>query len=103
MALSSVLQLASVMKAFLIWVAKEPEVTYGPEVLQLVHAIAPERRLIIDTATQQRPDIPALVAETAASEQADTVYIVSNPQLTDQIWRSCGERGIVAFGPIWDS
>ena len=102
-ALSSVIQLAGVMKTYLIWVAKEPEATYGAEVLRLVHAVAPERRLIIDTACQERPDIPALVAERAGLEQADTVYIVSNPQLTDQIWHACDEKGIAAFGPIWDS
>ena len=102
-ALSSVIQLASRVKTYLIWVAKEPETTYGPEVLRLVHSIAPDRRLIIDTASQARPDIPALVVERAGIERADSVYIVSNPELTQQIWRACGASGVKAFGPIWDS
>ena len=99
-ALSSVIQLAG---GFLIWVAKEPEESYGPEVLQLVHSIGPERRLIINTAGQHRPDIAALVTERAGAQKAEVVYIVSNPKLTDQIWRACKAKGIAAFGPIWDS
>ena len=98
-ALSSVIQLAGVMKTYLIWVAKEPEATCGAEVLQLVHAIAPERRLIIDTACQQRPDIPALVAERAGLEQADTVYIVSNPQLPTRSGTRATRRASPPSGP----
>ena len=103
MVLSSTIQLAKRIETHFIWIAKDMDNTYGPEVMGLVDLIAPDNKTLVDTAHQERPDIPVLVQRKAKQMKPDAIYIISNPELTRTVWQACKGQGIKCFGPIWDS
>ena len=86
--------------AQLIWVCRDPEKWFSPElyqaVLRLPHAI------VINTAAG-RPDMVALAAQSYHEFGSELVYLTSNPKGTRQLMTGLKKHGIPAFAPIWDS
>lgn len=89
---------------FLIWCGSDQEKTFGPTISRLIYDnIGPERRILWDSKKEgKRPDIMQLVADAYHSWGAEVVMITSNMSGNDELMQGCRERGIPAFGTLWD-
>lgn len=85
-----------------IWSTPSPEVTYGKGICDAVHAVDQEA-VIIDTRKEKRPDLVQRAWELYCREEAEAVFIISNPKLTRKVVYGLEGRGVPAYGPIWDS
>ena len=85
-----------------IWVARDPESTYGAEIINAVLR-ADRRAIIVDTKKIGYPDMPALTFAAYESFGAEAVMLVSNPAVTANVVFEMESRGVPAFGPIFDS
>jgi len=56
-----------------------------------------------DTRKLGRPKMMKLIPELVERHKSEVVFVTSNPQGTADIIRGCSKRGIVCFGPVWDS
>ena len=56
-----------------------------------------------DTRIMGRPKVMKLIPELVQRHKSEVVFVTSNPQGTADIIRGCTKRGIVCFGPVWDS
>ncbi|KAK3686789.1 hypothetical protein LTR37_019468 [Vermiconidia calcicola] len=86
----------------IIWSARFPETTYGPEIMKAVLR-ADRRAMIIDTKKTGTPDLPALTYAMTKTENAEAVVVISNPTVTKKVVFEMEARGVAAFGPIFDS
>ncbi|KAJ5090942.1 hypothetical protein N7532_009626 [Penicillium argentinense] len=86
----------------LIWQTRNPNKTYGPDVLGLVHQLDPNP-LLIDTGSSGRVNMVPIIQELARDFDAEAVCVISNPYLTKKIVFELKESGVPAFGPIFDS
>lgn len=95
-------------KTRIIWSAPSPEKTFGDGVLGMVKTVDPEA-MVIDTrktnkeGKKERPDLVRLAYEMFMGEQAEAVFVISNPNLTRKVVYGLESRGVPAFGPVWDS
>ena len=85
-----------------IWSTPSPYATYGSEILGMVRDVDP-RAVVWDTRTAGRPDLLRMAWDVYVSEQAEAVFVISNPKLTRKVVYGLSSRGVPAFGPIWDS
>ncbi|KAI6717197.1 hypothetical protein JHW43_000372 [Diplocarpon mali] len=85
-----------------LWSAPAPRRTYGPEICDAVRAVD-ARAVIVDTRTEGRPDLVAMAWRLYRAEEAEAVFVISNPQLTRKVVYGLEARGVPTFGPIWDS
>ncbi|KAF5866930.1 hypothetical protein ETB97_008736 [Aspergillus alliaceus] len=85
-----------------LWQTRNPNRTYGREVLSLVQQLDPNP-LIIDTNSSGRVDMVPIVQELVREFDAEAVCVISNPGLTKKIVFELEARGVSAFGPIFDS
>jgi hypothetical protein len=85
-----------------IWAARDPENTYGAEIINAVLR-ADRRAIIADTKKTGYPDMPALMYAAYESFGAEAVMVVSNPAVTAKVVFAMESRGLPAFGPIFDS
>jgi hypothetical protein len=85
-----------------IWSTPNPLQTYGEGIVQAVKDVDP-RALIWDTRKEGRPDLVRMAYEMYIAEQAEAVFVISNPKLTRKIVYGMESRGVPAFGPVWDS
>jgi hypothetical protein len=86
----------------LVWVTRDPERTYGADLVAEVRAAQPDAE-IWDTDQLGKPDVLALAYRTYVESGADAVICISNRTVTWQVVTGLERRGIPAFGPIWDS
>lgn len=86
----------------LIWQTRNPNRTYGPDVLNLVRQLDPDP-LLIDTGNSGRVDMVPIVQELAREFDAEAVCVISNPRLTKKVVFELKASGVPAFGPIFDS
>lgn len=86
----------------LVWVTKNPRRTYGDSFVDEIEAAQPDA-LIWDTGAQGKPDVLQLAYAAYVESGAEAVVCVSNKTVTWQVVHGLEERGIPAFGPIWDS
>jgi hypothetical protein len=86
----------------LVWVTKNPRLTYGDAFVDEIEAAQPDA-LIWDTGARGKPDMLALTHAAYVQSGAEAVICVSNRTVTSQVVHSLERRGIPAFGPIWDS
>ncbi|MDM4722291.1 hypothetical protein QTQ03_22875 [Micromonospora sp. WMMA1363] len=94
--------LADEVPSHLVWVVRSPRVTYGDTLVDEILAARPGAT-IWDTATDGKPDMVALADEACREHGAEAVICISNKKLTWQVVRGLEERGIPAYGAIWDS
>jgi hypothetical protein len=85
-----------------IWSTPSPLTTYGEGIINAVKDVDP-RALIWDTRKEGRPDLVRMAYEMYVAEQAEAVFVISNPKLTRKVVYGMESRGIPAFGPVWDS
>ncbi|MCA0378321.1 MAG: hypothetical protein LCH36_02620 [Actinobacteria bacterium] len=88
--------------ARLVWVTKDPQPTYGEELVNEVKTAQPEA-VIWNTTDQGKPNVFELSYDAYVAAGADAVIIVANKSVTDHVVNEFERRGIPAFGPIWDS
>ena len=86
----------------LVWVTKNPRSTYGDAFVDEVEAAQPDA-LIWDTDAMGKPDVVQLAYAAYVVSGAEAVICVSNRTVTWRVVHGLEERGIPAFGPIWDS
>lgn len=85
-----------------IWQTRNPNKTYGRDVVSLVRQLDPNP-LIIDTVSSGRVDMVPIVQELIREFDAEAVCVISNPVLTRKIVFELEASGVPAFGPIFDS
>jgi ketopantoate hydroxymethyltransferase len=56
-----------------------------------------------NTDARGKPDVLALAYEAYATTGAEAVVCIANRHVTWQVVHGLEQRGIPAFGPIWDS
>jgi hypothetical protein len=85
-----------------IWSTPNPLKTYGEGIVNAVKDVDP-KALIWDTRRQGRPDLVRMAYELYKAEEAEAVFVISNPKLTRKVVYGMESRGVPGFGPIWDS
>lgn len=88
--------------ARLVWVTKNPRLTYGEGFVDEIHAAQPDAT-IWDTSAHGKPDVLQLAYDAYLETGAEAVICVSNRSVTAAVVHGLEQRGIPAFGPIWDS
>jgi hypothetical protein len=86
----------------LVWVTKNPRLTYGDAFVDEIEAAQPDA-LIWDTGARGKPDVLQLAYAAYVESGAEAVICVSNRDVTSNVVHNLERRGIPAFGPIWDS
>jgi hypothetical protein len=94
--------LDSSVPARLVWVTKNPRLTYGDAFVDEIHAAQPDAT-IWDTGALGKPDVLQLAHDAYVESGAEAVICVSNRTVTWQVVHGLERCGIPAFGPIWDS
>lgn len=88
----------------LLWIGGNIEETYGAELMALIRKAIPEDRFtLFDTKKQGRPDTVQLIDDIYRKIDAQVVFITSNPKGTEEFVNGCNNRGMTAFGPLFDS
>jgi hypothetical protein len=85
-----------------LWSTRNPQLTYGKEVLDAVRRADPNA-LIYDSTICGRMDLAQLAYDLYRESQAEAVIVISNKALTYSVVQSLECRGVASFGPIWDS
>lgn len=88
--------------AQLVWVTRHPERTYGTELVGRIHAAQPDA-VLWNTDENGKPDLAELAYQAYLESGAEAVICISNKAATTKLVRDLQQRGIPAFGPIWDS
>jgi hypothetical protein len=86
----------------LVWVTKNPRLTYGDAFVDEIQAAHPDA-LIWDTGTFGKPDVWQLAYDAYVESGAEAVVCVANRTVTWDVVHGFERCGIPAFGPIWDS
>jgi NAD(P)H-flavin reductase len=86
----------------LVWVTKNPRLTYGDAFVDEIEAAQPNA-LIWDSSARGKPDVLQLARAAYLESGAEAVVCVSNRTVTWQVVHGLERCGIPAFGPIWDS
>ncbi len=93
---------AQEVPAHLIWATRNPRRTYGDKLVDEIMAVQPDA-LIWDTDAHGKPDMVELAYEAALATGAEAVICISNSKLTWKVVEGVEQRGIPAYGAIWDS
>ncbi len=94
--------LAQEVPAHLIWSTRNPATTYGQDLVDEILAVQPDA-LIWDTDARGKPDLLELANQAVIETGAEAVICISNPALTWRVVEGMEQRGIPAYGAIWDS
>jgi hypothetical protein len=94
--------LAAELPTKLVWLTRDPRRTYGDTLVDEVLAAQPDA-LIWNTDERGKPDVLALAHAEVRATGADAVVCISNRTVTRAVVQGLEQRGIPAFGPIWDS
>ncbi|WP_442930691.1 hypothetical protein [Micromonospora sp. NBC_00421] len=94
--------LAGQVPARLVWVARRHRETFGDQLVDEILAHQPDA-LLWDTAHDGKPDMLRLAWQAYRRFDAEAVICISNRPLTWQVVRGMEERGVPAYGAIWDS
>ena len=86
----------------LVWATRDPRTTYGDGLVDEILAVQPAAT-IFDTAKHGKPDMVQMAYEAYVAFGAEAVICISNKQLTWRVVHGLEERGIPAYGAIWDS
>ncbi|MCJ1334936.1 hypothetical protein MMC09_000202 [Bachmanniomyces sp. S44760] len=86
----------------ILWSCQNPLQTYGIKVIGEVFQADPQA-MVIDTHTSGRPNMVELSYHLFVRTNAEAVYIISNPKVTQKVVYGLESRGVPAYGPIFDS
>ncbi|KAK1865875.1 hypothetical protein I4F81_008398 [Pyropia yezoensis] len=85
-----------------VWVCRDPETAFGPEIPAIVAEGVGS--VVHDTATGGRVDMTELVLRVAHDAgDVEAVFVVSGRSVTRAVVGGCLVQGVPAFGAIWDS
>lgn len=90
-------------KMRVLWQTRDPERTYGQDIIKLVHEMDPHPIIMDTTKTGRRFDMLPRVIKLYKEFNAEAVCIISNPKTTKHLVYELERRGILAMGPIFDS
>ncbi|KAI1819046.1 hypothetical protein F4861DRAFT_534777 [Xylaria intraflava] len=93
---------ADVTPRRVLWSTRDPEKTYGPQVVNEVLRADP-KAVIWNTNAKGYPDIVAETYQLVDESNAEAVFIISNPKVTEKVVFGMQTRGIHAYGAIFDS
>ncbi|CAJ2512047.1 Uu.00g076720.m01.CDS01 [Anthostomella pinea] len=93
---------ADVTPRRVLWSSRKPETTYGPQVVSQVKRADPNA-VIWDTTAKGYPDIVRETYQLVHESDAEAVFIISNPKVTEKVVFGLQTRGIPAYGAIFDS
>jgi hypothetical protein len=88
--------------ARLVWVTRNPERTYGPDLVGEILAAQPDT-ILWDTDAYGQPDLAGLAYRVCRETGAEAVICISNKTTTLRLVAQLRQRGMTAVGPIWDS
>jgi ferredoxin-NADP reductase len=88
--------------AQLVWVTRHPEKTYGAELVAEIRGAQPNA-ILWNTDEHGRADLTELAYRAYVESGAEAVICISNKKATLKLVQELGQRGIPAYGPIWDS
>jgi hypothetical protein len=94
--------LAAETPSQLVWATRDPTETYGAALVDEILTSQPEA-IIWNTDELGRPDMLRLAYRAYINSGAEAVICVSNKKLTWYVVHGLEQRGIPAFGPVWDS
>ncbi len=94
--------LAAQTPSQLVWATRDPTETYGAALVDEILTAQPEA-IIWNTDELGRPDMLRLAYRAYITSGAEAVICISNKTLTWQVVHGLEQRGIPAFGPVWDS
>jgi CRP-like cAMP-binding protein len=86
----------------LVWATRDVTKTYGAALIDEILTAQPEA-IIWNTDELGRPDMLRLAYRAYITSGAEAVICISNKTLTWNIVHGLEQRGIPAFGPLWDS
>ncbi|KAK4161130.1 hypothetical protein QBC43DRAFT_100178 [Cladorrhinum sp. PSN259] len=90
-------------KMRVLWQTRSPLATYGQRTLELVKKMD-ENPVIIDTSAKgKREDMLPVVLRLYKEFDAEAVCVISNPRMTRELVYGLESRGVLAYGPIFDS
>ncbi|KAI1330756.1 hypothetical protein F5Y16DRAFT_341987 [Xylariaceae sp. FL0255] len=93
---------ANVTPRRVLWSTRDPLQTYGQGVLDAVTKADP-KAVIWNTNERGYPDIVRETYQLVHESNAEAVFIISNPKVTDKVVFGMQSRGIPAYGAIFDS
>lgn len=93
---------AAKVPASLVWATRNPVNTYGQGLVDQIMAAQPDA-LVWDTDANGKPDMVELAYQRVMATGAEAVICISNPKLTWQVVEGMEQRGVPAYGAIWDS
>lgn len=88
--------------SLLVWATRNPEATYGEELVNEIKSVQPDA-IIWDTDAHGKPDLVKLAYKAYRQFNAEAVICISNQNLTRKVVHNMEYRGIPAYGAIWDS
>lgn len=86
----------------LVWITRDPARTYGDGLVGEILTAQPDA-VIWNTDERGKPDVLRLAHGVAVEFGAEAVICISNKAVTWTVVEGLEQRGIPAFGPIWDS
>jgi Cyclic nucleotide-binding domain len=86
----------------LVWATRDVTKTYGAALVEEILTAQPEA-IIWNTDELGRPDMLRLAYRAYVTSGAEAVICISNKTLTWNVVHGLEQRGIPAFGPVWDS
>ncbi|KAK6825350.1 hypothetical protein PG987_012844 [Apiospora arundinis] len=85
-----------------LWSTRDPQKTYGDDVVAAVRGADP-KAVIWNTTERGYPDIVAETYQLVQDSDAEAVFVISNPKVTDKLVMGMLVRGVAAYGAIFDS
>lgn len=85
-----------------LWSTPNPEMTYGDKIIKAIQKVD-DNAVIWNTRERGRPDMVALTYQLVRESDAEAVFIISNPKVTQKVVYGMTSRGIAAYGAIFDS
>ena len=86
----------------LVWVTRDPRSTYGDELVDEIERAQPDAT-VWSTDELGKPDVLRLAHDAYVESGAEAVICISNQAVTRRVVEGLEQRGVPAFGPIWDS
>ncbi|KDN37562.1 hypothetical protein RSAG8_10079, partial [Rhizoctonia solani AG-8 WAC10335] len=86
----------------LIWIGSDVLKTFGPTITEMIERGVGDRAILWDTKKLGRPKTMELLAEQYYKWNAEVVMITSNWDGNQEMMQGCMQRGIPAFGTLWD-
>ena len=96
------LMCANITPGRVMWSTRNPESTYGEEVIKAVKKYDPTA-IIWNTTTKGYPDIVQETYKLVREAEAEAVFVIANPKVTLKVVFGMQSRGISAHGAIFDS